>query len=120
MPLNRRKFLSTTAALGSLILTPFEKLFMDKPNFRIPAGFALKIMATNWGFPGTIDEYCAKVKKDGYDGIEIWWPGDKKAQDELFAALKKYQLELGFLCAGSDSDYSKHLKQFQDMVTAAA
>ena len=48
--------------------------------------FELKILATNWGFNGTIDEYCAKVKKEGYDGIEIWWPAEKKDQDELFAA----------------------------------
>ena len=77
-------------------------------------------MATNWGFNGTIDEYCSKVKQDGYDGIEIWWPGDKKSQDELFAALKKYQLDLGFLCAGSDANYDVHFKQFKEMVTAAA
>ncbi len=82
--------------------------------------FELKILATNWGFPGSIDEYCAKVKKDGYDGIEIWWQPDKKAEDELFAALKKYQLEVGFLCAGSDSDYKKHFSQFTEMIDAAA
>jgi len=82
--------------------------------------FELKIMATNWGFPGTIGEYCAKVKKEGYDGIEIWWQQEKKAQDELFAALKKYQLEVGFLCAGSDSNYQKHFSQFTEMVDAAA
>lgn len=40
--------------------------------------FELKIMATNWGFPGAVEEYCEKVKKEGYDGIEIWWPGEKK------------------------------------------
>ncbi|MBV9961317.1 MAG: sugar phosphate isomerase/epimerase, partial [Parafilimonas sp.] len=54
------------------------------------------ILATNWGFYGTIDEYCAKVKKDNYNGIEIWWPTEKKDQDELFAALKKFDLEVGF------------------------
>ena len=50
--------------------------------------FELKILATNWGFPGSIDEYCAKAKHDGYDGIEIWWQYDPKDHDELFAALK--------------------------------
>jgi hypothetical protein len=43
----------------------------------------LVILATNWGFEGTLDQYCAKVKQEGYDGIEIWWPGEQKAQDEL-------------------------------------
>ena len=68
-------------------------------------GFELKVLATNWGFNGTIDEYCARVKKDNYDGIEIWWPTEKKDQDELFSALKKYNLEVGFLTAGHESNY---------------
>ncbi|PWU00179.1 MAG: xylose isomerase [Bacteroidetes bacterium] len=120
MPLNRRKFLSSAAALSGALMTPFEQIFAEQPSFKIPADFTVKILATNWGFNGTIDEYCARVKQDGYDGIEIWWPGDKKAEDELFAALRKYQLELGFLCAGSDAKYEVHFKQFKEMVTAAA
>jgi sugar phosphate isomerase/epimerase len=82
--------------------------------------FKLKLLATNWGFPGSLEEYCAKVKKEGYDGIEIWWPLEKKDQDELFTCLKKYELEVGFLCAGSDSNYQKHFDQFIQMIDAAA
>jgi len=82
--------------------------------------FELKILATNWGFGGTIDEYCAKVKHDGYDGIEIWWPIEKKDQDALFAALKKNNLEVGFLTAGSQSNYDEHFATFKNMVDAAA
>jgi sugar phosphate isomerase/epimerase len=83
-------------------------------------GFELKILATNWGFPGSLDAYCAEVKKEGFDGIEIWWPMDKNVQGELFATLKKYQLEVGFLCAGSDSNYQKHFDQFVKMIDEAA
>src|SRR6478736_9830125 len=82
--------------------------------------FQLKILATNWGFNGTIDEYCAKVKKEGYDGIEIWWQTEKKDQDELFAALKKYGLEVGFLTAGHESNFSDHFNSFKKMIEAAA
>ncbi len=82
--------------------------------------FKLKLLCTNWGFPGTLDEYCTKVKKEGYDGIEIWWPLEKKDQDELFACLKNHELEVGFLCAGSDSHYQKHFEQFVQMVDGAA
>lgn len=82
--------------------------------------FKLKLLATNWGFPGSLDEYCIKVKKEGYDGIELWWPLEKKDQDELFACLKKHELEVGFLCGGSDSNYQEHLDQFVIMVDAAA
>jgi len=90
------------------------------PNKNMNNNFKLKVLATNWGFNGTLDAYCAKVKKEGYDGIEIWWPLEKKDQDELFSLLKKYELEVGFLCAGSDSNYQKHFDQFTQMIDAAA
>ena len=82
--------------------------------------FRLIVLATNWGFPGSVAEYCARVKKDGYDGIEIWWPTQSKDQDELFAALKANGLQVGFLTAGHESDYDAHLKSFTAMVDAAA
>ncbi len=82
--------------------------------------FKLKLLATNWGFSGGLDAYCEKVKKEGYDGIEIWWPLEKKDQDNLFASLKKHDLEVGFLCAGSDSNYQKHFDQFVQMIDGAA
>ncbi len=82
--------------------------------------FELVLLATNWGFTGTLDEYCAKVKKEGYDGIEIWWPLEKKDQDELFAALKKYGLQVGFLCGGLQANASEHLAFFKKMIDAAA
>jgi sugar phosphate isomerase/epimerase len=84
------------------------------------ANFELRIMATNWGFPGTLEQYCGKAKKEGYDGIELWWPTEKSGQDELFSLLKKYQLDVGFLCAGADSNYEKHKQQFVEMTEAAA
>lgn len=94
--------------------------FAKPQSIKMKTGFQLKILATNWGFNGTVDEYCAKVKKDNYDGIEIWWPTEKKDQDELFAALKKYELEIGFLTAGYESNYDEHFKTFTNMVDAAA
>jgi sugar phosphate isomerase/epimerase len=90
------------------------------PNKNMNSNFKLKVLATNWGFNGPLDAYCAKVKKEGYDGIEIWWPLEKRDQDELFTVLKKYELEVGFLCAGSDSNYQKHFDQFTQMIDAAA
>lgn len=83
-------------------------------------GFQLKVLATNWGFNGTLDEYCSKVKAEGYNGIEIWWPAEDKAQHELFAALKKFDLEVGFLCAGHETDFNTHFSSFKKMVDAAA
>jgi sugar phosphate isomerase/epimerase len=109
---------SSTAALLFSSLNEFSAT--NKPAFTMNKNFELKILATNWGFNGTIDEYCSKVKKDGYDGIEIWWPTEKKGQDELFAAVKKNNLEVGFLTAGHESNYPEHLHTFKSMVDAAA
>src|SRR6185312_6154976 len=83
-------------------------------------GFQLKIMATDWGFPGTLDEYGAKVRAAGYDGIEIWWSLDPERQKAIFEMLAKYQLEVGFLCAGSQSDPKEHFATFKAMVEGAA
>ena len=83
--------------------------------------FELKIMATNWGFNGSIDEFCAKAKKEGYNGIEVWWPTDnKKDQDDLFAALKNHELEIGFLVGGWQSNPQEHLDYYKKMIDAAA
>jgi sugar phosphate isomerase/epimerase len=120
--LNRRNFLEVGSSAGTLFLfATLDAYSFTKPSSSIMNGnFELKIMATNWGFPGSLDAYCAKVKQAGYDGIEIWWPMEKKSQDELFGLLKKYQLEVGFLCAGSDGNYQKHFDQFTQMIDEAA
>src|SRR5689334_19293145 len=101
MQQNRRRFIQqTTAATTALWLSCLKISASELPSFTMNKDFALKILATNWGFPGSLDEYCGRVSKEGYDGIEIWWPMEKKGQDELFAALKKYNLEVGFLTGG--------------------
>lgn len=97
-----------------------EAFAIPKSISNMNNNFQLKVLATNWGYEGTLDSYCAKVKKEGYDGIEIWWPTEKKEQDELFTALKKYDLEVGFLTAGHESNYQQHFDSFKKMINAAA
>ena len=120
MSIDRRKFLSQTAALGGLVLSPFEELISEKPGYGIPANFTVNIMATNWGFTGNWDAFCSKAKQSGYDGVELWWPTDVQQQKDLFAALKKHQLSIGFLTGGSDRNAATHLEQFKKMINAAA
>jgi sugar phosphate isomerase/epimerase len=79
----------------------------------------LKILATNWGFEGTIKEYITKVKSEGYDGIEIWWPMEEKEVVELADLLHANNLEAGFLCGAQDVNYPEHFNFFKKMVTAA-
>lgn len=120
MSVNRRKFLSLSAGLGSVALGSWEALFSQEPAFTVPEKFSLQIMATNWGFGGSTDAFCAKAKQAGYDGIEVWWPGEVRSQQELFDALQKHRLQAGFLAGGSDKDPVKHLQQFIQMVDGAA
>ena len=119
MKSNRRKFLQTSATAALMLSSLHEALSETQPCSTMNKNYELKIMATNWGFNGTTDEFCAKAKKEGYDGIEIWWPADNK-KDELFAALKKHGLEVGFLCGAWQNDPKEHLDSYKKMVDAAA
>lgn len=119
--MKRRNFLQNTgAASAALYFSALDAFAKPKSTITMSTNFQLKILATNWGFAGTLDDYCAKVQKEGYDGIEIWWPSEKKGQEELFTALKKYKLEVGFLTAGHESDFKQHFETFTKMIDAAA
>lgn len=119
--MKRRHFIqTTTSATTALMLASLESFAKPQLIKNMNTGFQLKILATNWGFNGSIDEYCAKVKKEGYDGIEIWWPLEKKDQDAMFTALKSNQLEVGFLTAGHESNYEQNFASFKNMIDAAA
>jgi sugar phosphate isomerase/epimerase len=121
MTYSRRKFLSTTTSgTTALLLASMEKLSARQPAPLVNKDFNLKILATDWGYKGTIENYCAQVKKEGYDGIEIWWPMEKQKQDALFAALGKYSLDLGLLVAGDQEDFQDHLDHFKTMIGQAA
>jgi sugar phosphate isomerase/epimerase len=87
---------------------------------RFPTKLKIKILATNWGYDGTIDSFCKKIKAAGYDGLEIWWPTQESERAELATALAKYQLEIGFLTAGGGSSFSEHLSSFQKNLVEAS
>ena len=96
MKINRRDFITTsTLASTGLMLNSLN-------NFASPllqphqAGYSLLIFATNWGFSGSWDEFCNKIKTAGYDGCEIWWPGDATERKKLFEALESQgRLQIG-------------------------
>lgn len=121
MPVNRRTFLSQSALLsGSLFFRNDIHEDTNKVNFKIPADFSLKMLASSWGFKGTWEEFCSKAKDAGYDGIEVGLPRQRKAQEELFNATEKYGLEYGFQASGGlVADFEKHQERFQQAVEAA-
>lgn len=120
MSVNRRTFLSQIALMSSGVLFPGSHYeHKIKAPFKVPANFSLTLLATNWGFQGSWDAFCAKAKETGYDGIEVWLPQQEEEQEKLFTALEKHRLKYGFLAAGSESNFEEHLAQFQRSVEAA-
>lgn len=112
--------MTTTAALGSAFAVPVADKKQATPAFDIPPDFEVKIFATDWGFQGTRAQYFEKAKAEGYDGVELWWQGNPERRDEVFALLKKHQMDVGFLCGASQPDFEAHFRQFQAMVDAAS
>jgi len=119
MPQTRRDFLKQTAFASALpMIHPITELMANPmATVKANAGFELLFMQTDWGFKGSIDEFCAAAKNEGYDGIEVWWPGDENAA-KLFNALKKHQLAVGFLCAGQQANFSEHFTSFKTNLDA--
>ena len=122
MSLNRRNFLALTAMSGAVgtLLNPLETFPRPLKTSVVRPGFELLIFATNWGFNGTWDEFCAKIKKEGYDGAEAWYPAEENLRTEFLTAFKKYNLKFGFLVGGSDREPKKHFDQFKSALEGAA
>jgi sugar phosphate isomerase/epimerase len=121
MDLNRRKFLSYSTLSGTALLFN-EIAAYSKPlkSFFAAPGFELLILATNWGYDGNWEQFASKIKGLGYDGAELWYPGDEKARNEFLTAFESHKLKFGFLVGGSDRDPAKHLQQFKGSLEAAA
>lgn len=120
MSVSRRKFLKSSVTSGAALMLPDLK-HLEETKIILPAGFTIKIMATNWGYDGTIEQFCAKAKQAGYDGIEVGWPTEVTEQKKLSDTLKANQLSVGFLIGVWDTDdYETHLKGFEKKLKEAA
>lgn len=121
MPITRRNFINLTTMSGTaLMLNALDTLAKPFSNEKPQPGFSLLIFATNWGFTGSWDDFCSKVKQAGYDGAELWYPAEEVQRKELFAALAKHNLKIGFLVGGWERDPQKHFEQFKASVEGAA
>jgi sugar phosphate isomerase/epimerase len=116
MSLSRRSFIRHSSTLLTAATAWSE---MPEP-VQAAAGFELMLMATNWGFPGSITEFCRKAKEAGYDGVEVWLPGDEASRKELVKATTEHGLKLGLLYGGGDANYTKHAEQFRTGLRQAA
>ena len=105
--MNRRKFIQSTMAttLFSSLESYAKPIFTGNQT-------DLQILATDWGYEGSVDSFCSKVKAANYDGVELWWSNDEKKRSELFEALKKYNLSVGFLAGSGNNNFNKNLFEF--------
>ena len=113
----RRDFIKNSSMVGSTFILPKLELTAKPTDNPIQAN--LIILATNWGFTGTLDNFCAAAKKEGYNGIEVWVPGTQQEMSELKHTVDKYDLKLGLLTGGSDRLPSKHKTQFTEAIERA-
>lgn len=120
MSQTRRNFIKHTSALTAVgLLNPLAELVAKEiPNIKARAGYELLFMQTDWGFEGSRDQFCEAAKKAGYEGIEVWWSDKEADQKELFAALKKHGLQVGFLCGGYQANAAEHLDLFKKNLDA--
>jgi sugar phosphate isomerase/epimerase len=116
MKQNRRNFLQITGTAASAALLSSLEGFAIQPTSisqKAKPGYQLKVLATNWGFDGSTDSFCAKAKKEGYDGVELWWPGTIAEQQEMYDAVKKHGLELAFLWGAGEGKPAEHIVSFK-------
>lgn len=113
---SRREFIGLTGAayLGSTLDS-----FAGSLKVANQPGYQLLVFATNWGFTGSWNEFCKKVKAAGYDGIEVWYPSEAKDREEFLKAAGEAGLQFGFLVGGSDKSPNKHFSQFKESLEAA-
>lgn len=70
---------------------------------------------TDWGNELPIDNFLAKTKAAGYDGIEVWMPGSEEARQKLKAGLEKYDLKIIFLHGTNKGlPFEEALKAYED------
>jgi sugar phosphate isomerase/epimerase len=108
--MKRRNFIQASVVgttLFSNVLSIKQKTTMD-----------VKVFNTNWGFDGSIMDFCKKTKAEGYDGIEIWLPENNDLKD-LYEATQKHELQFGFLLGGSSATAEVHFQEFKKAINAA-
>ena len=120
---SRRTFLKSSSSVAASGIIPsflHTAGLSEKLNVPTTPSYRLSIHATNWGFNGSSEAFCALAKKDGFDGIEVLWPADEKEQEAILVAAKKHALAVAFLCRGDEAEPAKQLETFKKVVSAAA
>ena len=88
-------------------------------HLQASATFKIRFYATNWGMNQSWDSYCEQVKKAGYDGLEVWVPGSKEEQKQMFDAFRKYNLAYAFLSGGGGATFEQYYDSYVNNVEMA-
>ncbi|WP_443938518.1 sugar phosphate isomerase/epimerase family protein [Pedobacter sp. MW01-1-1] len=117
----RREFLKKSAIASAVpLLKPLSEAVASSYQVEPKQGYELLFLQTNWGYTGSLEEFCTDTKKAGYDGAELWWLGEDRAkQEHFFATLKKYDLQIAFLVGAGQSNFDQHFAKFKENLDAA-
>jgi sugar phosphate isomerase/epimerase len=118
---SRRKFLAqslTATAIPLLGMTETLHQY-SSDDFSTPISVPLYIFATNWGFNGDLASFCQKAKAAGYDGIEMWVPGNATQRDLLLNTVAQFDLKLGLLTGSGKSNFEEHRNEFRQQIDLA-
>jgi len=117
--MKRREFFATTVGIGAMAsLLTRETKASDKIT-NANTDMTIKIFATNWGDNDTIENFCKKIKEYGYDGLEVWYPGDASDRERLLKATSENGLEFGLLVGGWQPEFKAHFELFETNLRAA-
>jgi sugar phosphate isomerase/epimerase len=118
--MTRRDFINASTVAGSTLILDNLQAMAKPLDLTLPQpGFQLLVFATNWGYSGSWEQFCSQIKKEGYDGAEIWFP-EEHNRNEILSAFKKHNLQYGFLIGSGDSNYQKNITQFKNSLEGAA
>jgi hypothetical protein len=63
--MNRRNFINTAITTAGVVAGLDAAAGSAEAPFQFENKLSLKVLGTNWGFPGTTDAFCAAIKKEG-------------------------------------------------------
>lgn len=115
--MNRRDFIETSLGLGAV----FAAVAAPAQTAPRPAPGATKVqvLATKWGDNDSIETFCRKIKAQGYDGLELWYPTTAEARERLVNATRENGLVFGLLAAGTEAGFARHQEQFESSLQGA-
>jgi hypothetical protein len=111
MKITRRHALQSLAALS---IAP-----LGAARAAARSGYSLKCFATDWGNQAPYDDFCAKAKAAGFDGVETWVSLDEARQAATVATIRRHGLAVGMLIGGREADPDAHLATFAAQLPVA-